>query len=134
MANASKPVKYINTIPGAPKAVGPYSPSTLASGTFLFLAGQIPLDPETGLLVEGSVSVQTERVMKNIQAVLVHSDLTFSNVVKTTIFLQDMGDFKSVNEVYAQYMKEALPARSTIQVAALPLGAKVEIEMIAVVS
>jgi 2-iminobutanoate/2-iminopropanoate deaminase len=116
--------------PEAPKAVGPYS-QAIISGGFLFAAGQIPLDPATGELIAGDVSVQTERVLKNIEAVLRAGGLTFSNVVKTTVFLTDLADFAAMNAVYSRYFAEPFPARSTIQVAALPKGAQVEIELIA---
>jgi 2-iminobutanoate/2-iminopropanoate deaminase len=115
----------------APAAIGPYS-QAVRSGDFLFLSGQIPLDPKTGEMIEGDVRAQAERVMKNIDAVLIAGGATFASVVKTTIFLTDLGDFKVVNEVYgARFTNIAPPARSTVQVAALPRGAKVEIEMIA---
>ncbi len=116
--------------PDAPKAVGPYS-QAITSGGFLFAAGQIPLDPATGELVAGDVSVQTERVIQNLQAVLSAGGLTFANVVKTTVFLTNLADFATMNAVYSRYFSEPFPARSTIQVAALPKGAQVEIELIA---
>jgi 2-iminobutanoate/2-iminopropanoate deaminase len=97
----------------------------------VFLSGQIPLDPGTGALVQGSIDAQTRRVMENLGAVLGASGSSFANVVKTTIFLVDLADFAAVNAVYASYFRSDPPARSTIQVAALPLGARVEIEMIA---
>ena len=124
--------KFLNDLPGVPKAVGPYSQAAEANG-FLFLSGQVGLNPETGTLVEGGLTAQAEQVLRNISAVLSARGLSFSNVVKTTIFLTDMNDFKSVNEVYSRVLGEHRPARSTIQVAGLPLGAVVEIEMTAAV-
>lgn len=123
--------KAIST-PHAPQAIGPYSQGVVASGSrFLFCSGQIALDPATGQLVQGDVVAQTERVMKNLEAVLAAGGARFDHVVKTTIYLQDLGDFARVNEVYGQYFKSAPPARATIQVAALPKGAAVEIDCIA---
>jgi 2-iminobutanoate/2-iminopropanoate deaminase len=112
------------------KAIGPYSLG-IASGDLVFISGQIPLDAATGKLVEGDVSAQARQSLENLKAVLEAAGLTFAHVVKTTIFLTDMADFAGVNEVYKGYVVEPYPARSTIAVAALPLGAKVEIEMIA---
>jgi 2-iminobutanoate/2-iminopropanoate deaminase len=112
------------------KAIGPYSPG-IASGDLVFLSGQIPLDSATGKLVAGDVSAQARQSLENLKSVLEAAGLTFAHVVKTTIFLTDMADFAAVNEVYKGYVTEPYPARSTIAVAGLPLGAKVEIEMIA---
>ncbi|HWE18561.1 MAG TPA: RidA family protein [Hyphomicrobiaceae bacterium] len=112
------------------KAIGPYSLG-IASGDLVFVSGQIPLDAATGKLVEGDVSAQAKQSLENLKAVLDAAGLTFGHVVKTTIFLTDMADFSAVNEVYKGYVTEPYPARSTIAVAALPMGAKVEIEMIA---
>lgn len=116
----------------APKAIGPYSQAIRANG-FVFTSGQISLDPTTGAFVgEGDVRAQAERVMENLRAVLAASGTAFARVVKTNIFLADMNDFATVNEVYARYFDGiAPPARSTVQVAALPKGGLVEIEMIA---
>ncbi|MEM9399451.1 MAG: RidA family protein [Verrucomicrobiota bacterium] len=114
----------------APAAIGPYSQAVSAGG-FLFLAGQIPLDPQSGEIVSGGVKEQAERVLQNIEAVLKEAGCRFEDIVKTTIFLQDLTDFSVVNEVYASYMQEPYPARSTFQVAGLPKGALVEIEVIA---
>ena len=114
----------------APAPVGPYS-QAIRSGGFIFCSGQIPLDPATGDLVPGDVGAQTHQVMKNISAVLAAADATFENVVKTTIFLLDMADFAAVNAVYGERFGSLPPARSTVGVAALPLGARVEIEAIA---
>jgi 2-iminobutanoate/2-iminopropanoate deaminase len=114
----------------APAAVGPYS-QAVAVGQFLFCAGQIPLDPATNELVAGGVTEQTTRVCENIRAVLAANGMTFQNVVKSTVFLVDLSHFGAMNGVYAQYFSEPFPARSTIQVAALPRGSQVEIEVIA---
>ena len=122
--------KYINDVSDAPKAVGPYSQAVI-SGDFVFLSGQIPINPETAQLVGDGIEEQTNQVLKNIKAVLGHLRLDFQNVVKTTIFLTDLGHFKTVNMIYEKWLGVYKPARSTIQVAALPLGAIVEIEMIA---
>ena len=114
----------------APAAVGPYS-QAIALGNFLFAAGQIPLDPVTNELVGTDVTAQTERVCQNIAAVLKANGMTFANVVKTTVFLTDLANFAAMNAVYSRYFSEPFPARSTIQVAALPRAAQVEIEVIA---
>jgi 2-iminobutanoate/2-iminopropanoate deaminase len=124
-------MKKVIATPDAPKAVGPYS-QAIAAGNTLFAAGQIPLVPETGELVAGDVAAQAEQVFKNIGAVLRANAMTFSNVVKTTVFLTDMADFAKMNVVYARHFAEPFPARSTIQVAGLPKGANVEIEVTAV--
>lgn len=117
----------------APKAIGPYSQAVqVDGGRVTFLSGQIPLDPLTGALVEGDIQAQTERVMANLRAVLKAGGLEFSHVVRCTIFLQDMNDFVKVNEVYGRYFPSNPPARATVQVAALPKGARVEIDAIAV--
>lgn len=115
---------------GAPAAIGPYSQGIAADG-LVFCSGQLGLDPATGNLVEGGVEAQAERALKNLGAVLDASGATFADVVKTTIFLVDIGDFTAVNAVYASFMPEPPPARSTIGVAALPKGGLVEIEAIA---
>lgn len=114
----------------APAAVGPYS-QAIRSGDFLFLAGQIPLDPSTGELVPGGVPEQTRRILENIQAVLAAAGAGLDDVVKSTVFLVDLGQFTQMNGVYGEYFRESPPARSTIQVVALPKGAQVEIEVIA---
>jgi 2-iminobutanoate/2-iminopropanoate deaminase len=117
----------------APRAIGPYSQAVEVRGErMVFLSGQIPLDPATGQIVPGDVSAQTERVMKNLEAVLRNAGLGFEHVVRTTIFLADMGDFAQVNEVYARAFPKDPPARVTVQAAALPKGARVEIDAIAV--
>lgn len=114
----------------APAAIGPYSQGVIAGG-FLFTAGQIAFDPATMQVVEGDVVIQTRRVMDNLQAVLAAAGARWKDVVKTTVFLRDMADFPRVNEVYAEVMGESRPARSTVQVAALPRGVAIEIEMVA---
>ena len=116
--------------PHAAPAAGPYSHAVRA-GEILFCAGQIPLAPETGQMIAGDVRAQTERVLENLKLILNHEKLTFANVVKTTVFLTNLADFAAMNEVYGRYFSAPYPARSTIQVAALPRGANVEIEAIA---
>ena len=111
-------------------AVGPYN-HAVRIGDLLFCAGQIPIDPATGNLVPGDIKAQTERVLENIKAILDDQRLSFANVVKSTVFLTNLADFAAMNEVYAKYFSADFPARSTIQVAALPKGANVEIEVIA---
>ena len=115
---------------GAPKAVGPYS-AAIRSGGLLFLSGQIPLDPVSGQMVQGDIQAATRRVMDNLGALLAAAGLSFASVVRTTIFLADMNDFAAVNEVYGTYFSEPYPSRATVQVAALPKGARVEIDAIA---
>lgn len=114
----------------APAAIGPYS-QAIRSGDLLFLSGQVPIDPKTGELVTGDISVQTERVLDNLAAVLAAGGATFADVVKTTIYLTDLGDFQAVNQTYAKRFSDAPPARATVQVSALPKGARVEIDAIA---
>lgn len=114
----------------APKVIGPYSQGVLAGG-FMFVSGQIPMDPLTNELVEGGIEAQTEQVLKNLLAVLKEAKMGPENVVKTTVFLTDLKDFAKMNEVYARYLGKEPPARSTIQAAALPRGVKVEIDVIA---
>jgi 2-iminobutanoate/2-iminopropanoate deaminase len=115
----------------APKAIGPYSQAIVA-GELIFVSGQIPLDPQTQQMVQGDVRAQTERVMENLAGVLAAAGVGFANVVKASIFLADLNDFAAVNEVYGKRFPTAPPARSTVQVAALPKGARVEIDVIAV--
>jgi 2-iminobutanoate/2-iminopropanoate deaminase len=114
----------------SPAAVGPYN-HAVRVGDLLFCAGQIPLDPATGNLVSGDIKAQTQRVLENVKAILEDQGLTFANVVKSTVYLTNLADFAGMNEVYAQYLTSDFPARSTVQVAALPKGASVEIEVIA---
>lgn len=117
----------------APAAIGPYSQAvSVPAGRMVFLSGQIPLDPVSGELVAGDVVAQTERVMKNLEAVLAAAGMTFANVVRCGIFLTDLGDFGKVNEVYGRYFPVNPPARTTVQVSALPKGSRVEIDAIAV--
>ena len=115
---------------GAPAAIGPYSQAIAIEG-LLFCSGQLGLDPATGAIVEGGVEAEAERSLANLAAVLAEAGLTWSDVVKTTIFLADIADFAAVNAVYGRFMPEPPPARSTVQVAALPKGGRVEIEAIA---
>lgn len=114
----------------APAAVGPYSQG-IQVGQYLFVSGQLPLDPATGAFPEGGIQAQTTQSIKNAQAVLLAAGTDLTNVIKTTVFLIDMNDFVAVNEAYAAFFKENPPARSAVQVAALPKGASIEIEMIA---
>jgi 2-iminobutanoate/2-iminopropanoate deaminase len=114
----------------APQAIGPYS-QAVRVGQLVFLSGQIPLDPASGNIVEGDITVQTRRVMENLGAVLRAAGASFSDVVKTTIFLADLGHFSKMNEVYGGYFTSEPPARATVQVGALPRGVLIEIDMIA---
>jgi 2-iminobutanoate/2-iminopropanoate deaminase len=114
----------------SPAAVGPYN-HAVRVGDLLFCAGQIPIDPATGNVVQGDIKAQTERVLKNILAILEDQKLTPASVVKSTVFMTDLGDFAGMNEIYSKFFTADFPARSTLQVAALPKGAKVEIEVIA---
>jgi 2-iminobutanoate/2-iminopropanoate deaminase len=115
---------------GAPQVIGPYAQG-IDTGSLVFVSGQIPLDPATGQLVTGTIGEQTERVLKNLEAVLKASGLTLDHVVRTTVFLVDLGEFSAMNEVYARHFPKDPPARSTVQVAALPKGARIEIDAIA---
>ena len=123
-------MKEIVSTDKAPAAIGPYS-QAVKSGSFIFLSGQIPLDPVTMEVVEGDVSTQTEQVLKNIGALLESQGLSFADVVKTTVFIKNMSDFATINGVYAKYFTDNAPARSCVEVAALPKGVLVEIESIA---
>ena len=116
--------------PGAPEAIGPYSHAVRCGG-FLFTSGQIPIDPETGILVTGGIEEQTRQVFKNLKAVLTAADMNFDNVLKGTVYLTDLGNFASVNTIYADNFAQNPPARSCVQVAALPGGAEVEIDLVA---
>ena len=118
------------TAAGAPAAIGPYS-HAVSIGDLLFTSGQIALDPATGKLAGESIEVQAEQVLKNLEAVLNANNMTFANVIKTTVFLVDLSDFSVVNGIYASRFPENPPARSCVQVAGLPGGSKVEIELIA---
>jgi 2-iminobutanoate/2-iminopropanoate deaminase len=123
------PKKHVIS-PNAPKPIGPYSQGVIAGG-LLFLAGQIGLDPKTGEMVGGAVEAQTEQALKNLMAVLKEAKMSADNVVKTTVYLADFADFQKMNEVYARFFAKDPPARSTIQAAALPKNARVEIDVIA---
>lgn len=125
------PLDFVSTS-GAPKAIGPYSQGIIVNG-FLFTAGQVALDPEKGELVSGGIVEQTTRALENLRAILKEAGSDFSRVVKTTVFLVDMADFGEMNEVYGRVFGQHCPARSTVAVAALPRGARVEIEVIAAV-
>jgi 2-iminobutanoate/2-iminopropanoate deaminase len=122
-------MKAISTA-DAPAAIGPYS-QAIRSGDLVFLSGQVPIDPKTGELVGGDIAAQTERVLDNLAAVLAAAGSGFADVVKTTIYLVDLGDFQVVNQTYAKRFTAAPPARATVQVSALPKGARVEIDAIA---
>lgn len=126
------PLKQIST-EKAPSAIGPYSQAVIANG-FLFTAGQIALDPVAGKIVAGGIVEQTERVMENLHAVLRAAGVSWKDVVKTTVYLHDLSDFPTVNEIYGKWLGDARPARSTVQVPGLPRGALVEIDAIAVVA
>ena len=123
-------MKKIVSTTEAPAAVGPYS-QAVRIGPMLFTAGQIPLDPKSGQIVSQDVAEQTRRVLDNLTAVLKAENMDFSNIVKTTVFMTNLGDFQTMNEIYASYFTDQPPARSTVQVSALPKGAQVEIEVIA---
>ena len=118
------------TTPSAPPAIGPYS-QAIRAGSLLFVSGQIPLDPKTGTLVEGDLATQTHRVFQNLEAILAAAGATFDNVVRTTVYLVDMNDFPTMNEVYGTYFTSPAPARATVQAARLPKDARVEIDLIA---
>jgi 2-iminobutanoate/2-iminopropanoate deaminase len=125
------PVKTVHT-EKAPAAIGPYSQGIIANG-FLFTAGQVALDPVSAQVVAGDVVAQAEQVFKNLKAILDAAGVTWSDVVKATVFLMDMGDFPRVNEVYARVMGDSRPARSTVQVSGLPRGVLVEIDLVAAI-
>jgi 2-iminobutanoate/2-iminopropanoate deaminase len=124
--------KQIISTENAPKAIGPYE-QAIRVGDFVYASGQIPLDPETGNLVEGEIKVQTRRALENLKAVLEAAGSSLDRVVKTTVFLKNIADFAAMNEVYAEYLGAAKPARSTVAVADLPRGALVEIDLVALV-
>ena len=123
-------MKKIISTSKAPGAVGPYVQAVLQDDT-LYTSGQIPIDPATGEIVKDCIYAQTEQSLKNLSAVIEEAGMTLANVIKTTVFITDMNDFAKVNEVYAKFFTESFPARSCVQVAALPKGAKVEIECVA---
>lgn len=126
-------MKKIISTTEAPAAIGPYS-QAVRVGSIIFCAGQVPLDPKTGEIVSQDIAEQTRRVLENVTAILRSEGLTLANVVKTTVFLADFGDFQKMNEVYATYFKNPAPARSTVGVSTLPKNARVEIEAIAMVA
>jgi len=126
-----KGMKKVISTTNAPGAIGPYSQAILAGNT-LYISGQVPIDPATGKVVEGDISVQTEQVMKNIKAILEEAGFSFDQVVKSTCLLSDMGNFAAMNEVYGKYYTENPPARAAFAVKELPLGVLIEIETIAV--
>ncbi|MFV0479764.1 MAG: RidA family protein [Anaerorhabdus sp.] len=117
--------------PNAPKALGPYS-QAVKLGDFVYLSGQVPLSPETGEIVGTTIQEQTQQVLKNIEAVLMELNLELRHVLKTTVFMSDLKEFDGMNEIYGTYFQQPYPARSTVQVAALPKGAKIEIECIVI--
>ena len=118
-------------VPGAPRAIGPYSP-VIRAGNLLFISGQIPFNAETGQIVTGDIAAQTDQVMRNIGALLKAAGAGFEHVVRTTVFLMDMDDFAAMNDSYAKFLTDPPPARSTVQVARLPRDARIEIDVIAV--
>jgi 2-iminobutanoate/2-iminopropanoate deaminase len=117
----------------APAPIGPYSQAVLIDGKFLYTAGQGPMDPVSGKIVEGNIKEQTRQVMKNLEAILLAGGASLASVVKTTVFLKDMNEFAAMNEVYAEFLGAAAPARSTIEAARLPRDIRVEIEAVAVI-
>ena len=123
-------MKKIIIAESAPKAIGPYSQAVEADG-WLFLSGQIPMDPATGQVIPGGIQAQTERVLKNMEAVLKAAGMAQGNVVKTTVYMTNLADFPAMNEVYGRFFKESPPARATVQVEALPKDVSIEIEAIA---
>ena len=125
--------KKVVSTDNAPKAIGPYE-QAIKVGEFVYISGQIPLDPKTGNLVEGDIKAQTRRVMENLKGILVASGSSLERVVKATVFLKSIADFAEMNEIYAEYLGAAKPARSTVAVADLPRGALVEIDLIALTS
>jgi 2-iminobutanoate/2-iminopropanoate deaminase len=125
-------VRQAVSAPNAAKPIGPYSPA-IRAGNLLFLSGQVGFDPATGALVDGDIAAQTDQVMRNISALLRAAGTDFAHVVRTTVFLADMSEFARMNEVYARYVVDPPPARSTVQVARLPRDARVEIDVIAVI-
>ena len=122
--------KEVKVSKNAPAAIGPYSPA-LKVGNLIFTSGQIPIDPETGEMIEGDIETQARRVLENLKAVLEPYSISMENVVKTTVFLKDMNNFSRVNKVYGEYFKEKFPARSCVEVSRLPKDADIEIEAVA---
>jgi 2-iminobutanoate/2-iminopropanoate deaminase len=125
--------RTVVSTPNAPAAIGPYSQGIVAQGSMVFTAGQVGFDPASGALVAGDVKAQTRRALENVKAILEKGGATLQSVVKTTVFLKEMGEFAAMNEVYAEFFPAPAPARSTVEVARLPRDARVEIEAIAVV-
>jgi 2-iminobutanoate/2-iminopropanoate deaminase len=123
-------MKQAIVAPGAPPAIGPYSPA-LRAGNLLFISGQVPMDPATGNLVDGDIAVQTRRVLQNIGTLLAAAGLGHNDVVRTTVFLADMSEFAAMNTAYGEFFAEPYPARSTVQAARLPRDARIEIDVIA---
>ncbi len=123
-------MRQVISTPSAPKAIGPYSQAIRAAG-LLFLSGQVPLDPATGQMIEGDIAKQTERVLENLKALLEAAGSSLERAVKTTVYLKDMNDFPSMNEVYKRYFQDDPPARSTIEAARLPRDARIEMDLIA---
>lgn len=117
----------------APAPIGPYSQGVIGSGCFVYTAGQIPIDPQSGKLIEGDIKAQTRQVLNNLSAVLAAGGASMQSVVKTTVYLTDMNEFVGMNEVYNEYFSESLPARTTVEVSKLPKGARVEIDAVALV-
>lgn len=117
----------------APAPIGPYNQGIQVDGKFLYTAGQVPLDPASGKMVEGDIKVQTRQALKNLEQILLAGGASLTSVVKTTVFLKDMNDFAAMNEVYAEFFSAAAPARSAVEVARLPKDAKIEIEAVALV-
>ena len=126
-------MRQVISAPDAPPAMGAYSPA-IKAGNLLFVSGQIPIDPATGALIDGDISAQTEQVMRNLGALLRAAGIGFDHVVRTTVFLADMGDFAAMNEVYGRHVTAPPPARATVQVARLPRDVKIEVDAIAVLS
>jgi len=124
-------VREAIAVPGAPRAIGPYSP-VIRAGNLLFISGQIPFNAETGKVVTGDIAAQTAQIMRNLDALLKAAGAGFEHLVRTTVFLMDMDDFAAMNEAYAKFMTDPPPARSTVQVARLPRDARIEIDAIAV--
>ena len=124
-------MRQVVTTDAAPKAIGPYS-QAIDTGSLVFVSGQIALDPATGQIVAGGIVEQTERVLKNVEAILKAAGLSMNHVARTTVYLTDLGEFTAMNEVYARYFPKDHPARSTVQVSALPKGVRVEIDAIAI--
>jgi 2-iminobutanoate/2-iminopropanoate deaminase len=130
-AGSTAPDRQAISAPDAPAAIGPYSPA-IRAGNLLFVSGQVAIDPQTGTVVDGDVAAQTDRVMRNLAALLRAAGAGFEHVAKTTVFLADMNEFAAMNAVYARYVADPPPARATVEVARLPKDVRVEIEVVAV--